>query len=1375
MSQQSESLDFSGLFKLDVLIHLDITAYSFYEVGLKKFLAFSSVKQLLFIYIDPQGDKHYMYYDWDFLDNPIYCMCFEPSGTWVLIISHQKVLLVPFLPLFIPQNEFDHKWSLSSVTVLPLSNVLKPTSVVWWLTKESDNIIIFASKTGGIIFYSLESQDIVGECKVSGEITDLQISFDDSLDLLALLISSGKSQQWKLVLEHRSFAYNWLQQTKAQTDKDKRDSFMSFMKQLSKDKITFLIQGGSKDDNKSQTVEHALKPTEYLPLYRKGSNNWALTAQYVNGRHFLSAFELNEGTLILESPEEDTPSRTLRPHTKKDGQYIQGLWSQRVIYLLRNNEVEIHSASFSVIQGDALLGAKRDFTELWRAELIGDVRRAHLMSAKEPAATVTGWREPTFIRDLQLPRFNIEPCLIVTNRGAYILNTISEPCEWLVGLIMRGGVGAEQSAAALGAPVPSLLRAAADMLLSRGNIAPAHYLYSLSQSQPDGWVARLGVFGRLHELSMYKHVSTTGSLGDGAITIKLLAILLKIGTNHEEKFEMDTKLTTLNNVELLELSSIAAAIGLWELVPKFSVHRGCPRLMLAAIKSRRDMCRGALNCLLQQSSVVPLLLEENAQWLFDFIVEKCYNLDTALLKDLCLWLNPLQDQLRPIIRDMNQGITSIYTTRMLYLISTFMYVVCAIESRHPCPDINLEVTQTAETWKSYFAPKRVLSCGLAHWAVADEGNAKIFMTNTPVNTEMIGRVIDVACGRHHTLVLTENGVYAAGDNTFGQLGVGASWAGGIGDSASAAGALLRLPYRWPAPLRVLTAGHYHSAAVDAGGRLYTWGWGIHGQLGLGTIDNESVPQLVTKLQGRKVVSVGCGSCHTVVLSAGGEIWACGAGVLGQLGNGGRMKSSLPTRVAMPTSAAPVTHIAVGYFHNLALTSKGQVWCWGSSPQQVRATHARQAASPTSPSESEPHLLPQLIDTRNVRGRVVRLAAGWHHSCIVDNFGTIYTWGLNFDGQLGSGDRKQVVIPTEIKIRTEHEATAKTSNPKTPEEENPDVESQVLVACGGDFTVFVDDDGKIYATGNTHLQINNEKDKASNRIIMMKTTKRVIKIPASRTNNKFVFQPIDRLDIMFPFELEHKQRNNIGPRMNPLNSMEDFQKTSWADDLILLLKPWINREDLSINLNMAAKFAYHNKMFLECLKLFLANLKCTPQDDRIYVTHTELIDDNFGKERSPLKDEIKIAITNVMSKRIKDVSLTILNDELYPEIDSTTYQSLPCCCNELQYIQKNKVSSNTIIKECDLSRTAANVIDKCISMFPIDTGLWEVCFRHSKDFFIENNLSVSELEKVLRKYMESNATTMAAAIMYSNDCTQYSEILTPKFYLNMCNKVLDTWG
>ncbi|XP_046960114.1 uncharacterized protein LOC124530164 [Vanessa cardui] len=1370
MSQQSENLDFSGIFKLDVLAQFDIVKHSFYEVGLKKFLALSSDKELLFLYINSQFERFDHVYDWDFLDNPVYCMCFEPSGTWVLIVSEEKILLVPFLPRFIPQNTFDCKWSLSSVTVLPLLEIPEPISVVWWLTKESENIIIIASKSGSVIFYCLELQRVVAETKVPGEIVDLQICFDDSLDLLALLISGGPTQQWKLVLEHRSFGYNWLQQMQIQNDKEKKDGFMSYIKQLSKDKITFFTQSGSKDENKTQTVEYVLTPIEYLPKNRKNSNSWALSAQYVNGRHFLTAFEINEGIITLGSPADDTPSKTLKPHIKNDGLYIQGLCSPRLIYLLRKNQLEIHSAQFSQRQGEALLGLKWDFSELWTAELIGNVQRAYLMSAKEPTSVSAGWKEPTFMCDLQLPRFALEPCLIVTSCGAYVLNTVCEPCEWLVGLIMRGGAGAELSAAALDAPVPVLLRAAADMLLSRGRVAAAHYLYSLSKSQPDGWVARLGVFGRLHELSMYKQGGNVGSLGNAAITSKLLALLLKIGTNSEENFDMDVKFTNLSTMELQELTCVAAAIGLWELVPVFSIHRGYPHLLLNAIKSRSDICRGAIVCLLQHRCLVPILLEENGQWLFDLIAEKCNQLDTIILKRLCLWLNPLQDQLRPVMRDLKQGITSIYATRMLQLIATFMHVACAIESRQPCLEIHTDITQKPETWKNQFAPRRSVSCGLGHWAVTDEGNATIMVANTSVNTELTGMVIDVACGRHHTLLLTENGVYAAGDNSFGQLGVGAQWAGAAGDGASAGGAALHVPYAWTAPLVTVAAGHYHSAAVDVGGRLYTWGWGVHGQLCLGSIDDQYTPQLVTKFQGRKVLSVGCGACHTVVLMKNGEVWACGAGVFGQLGGGARDKSAVPLRVPL---ADAVSAIAVGYFHNLALTSKGQLWCWGASPQQVRATHARRSGRPPAPAPDplalapDPHLSPQLVDTKNVHGKIVQLSAGWHHSCIVNNFGTVYSWGLNFDGQLGSGDRKQVQIPTEVKIRTETHADAKSSSSPAKEIEN----MKALIACGGDFTIFIDDDGRIYATGNMHLQTVNEKEKPNNRVIMMKTTKRVIKIPASRTNNKFVFQEVDLIHIMFPFDIDGIDRKPIEPRLNPLNSLADFKKKSWADDIIMLLKPWINEENLIGNLNMAAKLSYHRKMYSDCLKYSLDNLNRGYENDKFYVTHQVNEDSNVCT-----KDESKIVITNIMSKRIKDISMTILNEEPYPIMDPGVFQAIPCCCDELKYTTKQIISKSvTNVTDTNLSVQAAEIIDKCISIFPVDSKLWETSFRFAKDYYLNNDLDVIELESVLRKYMETNANTMAAAIMYSNDCAQYSEILSPKFYLNMCNEILDTWG
>lgn len=294
---------------------------------------------------------------------------------------------------------------------------------------------------------------------------------------------------------------------------------------------------------------------------------------------------------------------------------------------------------------------------------------------------------------------------------------------------------------------------------------------------------------------------------------------------------------------------------------------------------------------------------------------------------------------------------------------------------------------------------------------------------------------------------------------------------------------------------------------------------------------------------------------------------------------------------------------------------------------------------------------------------------------------------------------------------------------------------------------------------------------------MKTTKRVIKIPASRNNNKFIFQPIDRIDIMFPFDIDDLQRKPIEARLNPLESINDFKNKSWADNVILILKTWINQKNFEGNCNMAAKFAYHSKIYSECLRLLLDNLKCEPQNEQIYVTHTPIDNTDINNElKNPSTKNNMELIINIMSKRIKDVSMSILNEESYPVIDPSTYKGLPCCCNELKYRNKGVSSKSLItISECDISVQAADIIDKCMSIFPVDTDLWESCFRLSKNFYLDNNLSISALEVVLRKYMESNGTTMAAAIMYSNDCAQYSKILSPTFYLNMCSQVLDTWG
>lgn len=79
---------------------------------------------------------------------------------------------------------------------------------------------------------------------------------------------------------------------------------------------------------------------------------------------------------------------------------------------------------------------------------------------------------------------------------------------------------------------------------------------------------------------------------------------------------------------------------------------------------------------------------------------------------------------------------------------------------------------------------------------------------------------------------------------------------------------------------------------------------------------------------------------------------------------------------------------------LALSSKGAVWCWGASPQQVRAAAARRAGdSPPPPPSPDKHLTPRRLFTSHVAGdivQVLQLQLLWLRRKTVQGlFGTIF--------------------------------------------------------------------------------------------------------------------------------------------------------------------------------------------------------------------------------------------------------------------------------------------------------------------------------------------------------------------------------------------------
>ncbi len=70
------------------------------------------------------------------------------------------------------------------------------------------------------------------------------------------------------------------------------------------------------------------------------------------------------------------------------------------------------------------------------------------------------------------------------------------------------------------------------------------------------------------------------------------------------------------------------------------------------------------------------------------------------------------------------------------------------------------------------------------------------------------RVREISCGRHHTIALTENGVYTWGSSRFGQLGIGH-----VGQSAHP-----RMVDKLSSYIVNVAAGQYHSIAVGICGK-----------------------------------------------------------------------------------------------------------------------------------------------------------------------------------------------------------------------------------------------------------------------------------------------------------------------------------------------------------------------------------------------------------------------------------------------------------------------------------------------------------------------------------------------------------------------------
>ena len=127
------------------------------------------------------------------------------------------------------------------------------------------------------------------------------------------------------------------------------------------------------------------------------------------------------------------------------------------------------------------------------------------------------------------------------------------------------------------------------------------------------------------------------------------------------------------------------------------------------------------------------------------------------------------------------------------------------------------------------------------------------------------------------------------------------------------------------PVVFVACGGNHTAVVTKRASLFTFGSGMHGQLGHGPSFQElGLPKLVSTLQGKFVSSVSCGESHTAVVTRNGEMYTFGDGRHGKLGMGDESFSNLfqPTRVTR-FKRFNVEQVSCGGCHMLAVAARKQ--------------------------------------------------------------------------------------------------------------------------------------------------------------------------------------------------------------------------------------------------------------------------------------------------------------------------------------------------------------------------------------------------------------------------------------------------------------------
>ncbi|KAI1710584.1 RCC1-like G exchanging factor-like protein [Ditylenchus destructor] len=275
--------------------------------------------------------------------------------------------------------------------------------------------------------------------------------------------------------------------------------------------------------------------------------------------------------------------------------------------------------------------------------------------------------------------------------------------------------------------------------------------------------------------------------------------------------------------------------------------------------------------------------------------------------------------------------------------------------------------------------------------------------------EGAGSIHNIAAGRLHAIVATENMYLALGDNSHGQCGL---------DPEKVGVSACDLEYNWPRitptwdckerenQVRQVHCCLDTSFILLRSGAIYAFGLGTDGQLGNGNLNFQWEPRLVEgDLKGVKISKITGNTDTLMAVSTEGDLFMWGQNEYGQLSMiSDEPQVYFPRHV--PLKLGKLVDVAATGSSCLVLNSEGEVYTWGF---QILGLGPK-IEYLSNPMQLDPPLFACAVGDE---GRIKKIYGGNTMFGAVNEGGHIFTWGPNTNGNLGVGHPNHQFFPYQV--------------------------------------------------------------------------------------------------------------------------------------------------------------------------------------------------------------------------------------------------------------------------------------------------------------------------------------------------------------------------